>query len=275
MADIEKDIQLLNDTISGRTSGNEDNHIWPRTSEDVFKMLEIIDVKNKDVFTVLSSSDIPFSLIAKKVKSIRTFDINPLTYRYYYLRKWMLEYGILDGQELSFWDTRDIINAKREYIKKDEEESVRFWNLYLKRMKKGDFFWLYDTRLFKYVSERFKCPYDDDIESLLEYLKQVELEFENIDISGDNLDKNKKCDIVYLSNIMDLHTDKSVKKIRDNLYDILRDNGQVLCTNIVNHPHFDLFRDQRRVFEEKFEYDEVYVEIIGQEKCPYYRYIKK
>lgn len=156
MADINKDIEILNATLKGDGPYNLWRHIYPRTTENVLRVLDVVEVKEKDVFAVLSSSDILFSLIDKKAKRIDTFDINPLTYRYYYLRKWMLEYGILDGKNISYEEIHDIINANRSYTCLDEEESVRLWNIYVDGLEKW-FFNLYNAVLFEYVPERLAC----------------------------------------------------------------------------------------------------------------------
>lgn len=274
MADINKDIELLKTILTGSGEYNQWNYIYPRTTENVLRVLDTVDVKDMDVYAVLSSSDIPFSLIDKRVKKVDTFDINLLTLRYYYLRKWMLENGILDGKELSYDDIHDIINAKREYINEDEEQSVCFWNQYIDKLEKK--FYLYNAILFACVGKRIPRSYDNNLEYLVEYLKNVPLVFENIDIGNPSIElKKRKYDLVYLSNIMDLNDDRQVQVIRDKLDSILKPGGQVICTNLVNHPYFDFFNSQKKIFAEKFVYDELFRERIGSADDTYYRYIKK
>ncbi|MDE5631007.1 MAG: hypothetical protein K2I70_05345, partial [Bacilli bacterium] len=253
----------------------EFNHIYPRTTENIAGILEMVDVEDMDVYAVLSSSDIPFSLIDKRVKSIETFDINPLTLRYYYLRKWMLENGILDGKDISYGDIRDIINSSRRYINKDEESSVKFWNVYIDGLNKT-FFNLYNAMLFAYVGDRISCCYDDDFSYLLEYLNKISLVFGEIDLASASEEyPSKKYDLVYLSNIMDLKDRLSVQKLCKRVDAMLNSGGQVICTNLVNHPYFDFFKEQKGIFEKKFVYDELFRERIGSTYNVYYRYIKK
>lgn len=275
MADINKDIELLKAVIEGTGPYNKWGHIYPRTTENVLRILEVVEVKDRDVSAVLSSSDILFSLIDKKAKKVDTFDINPLTLRYYYLRKWMLESGVLDGKDLSYEDVHNIINADRSYIDLDEEESVRFWNIYVDNLDKC-FFNLYNARLFNFVQERQTCSYDDGIEGLVEYLKNVPLVFENIDLGDPNVaTKSGEYDLVYASNIMDLNDHLRVQTMRDRFYSMLKSDGEVICTNLVNHPYFHFFEEQKRIFEEKFQYDELFRERVGNLDNVYYRYIKK
>ncbi len=271
MTEINRDIEILMNIMDYGTT----YHIYPRATENILKILELVDVKNMDVYTVLSSSDIIFSLIDKMAKSIDTFDINPLTLRYYYLRKWMLEDEIIDGENVSFSDIYDIINRNRKYINEDEEQSVRLWNTYIKRIKE-DFFSLYNATLFEYVSDRIPCCYDANLKYLLQYLNSISLVFDEVDIgNSDEISNMKKYDLVYLSNIMDLNAGFKVKNIRNRIYEMLNQGGQAICTNLVNHPYFNFFNEQKQIFEEKFEYGELFRERVGSKDNIYYRYIKK
>ncbi len=275
MADISKDIEILNATLKGDGPYNLWRHIYPRTTENVLRVLDVVDVKGKDAFAVLSSSDILFSLIDKKAKRIDTFDINPLTLRYYYLRKWMLECGVLDGKDLSYEEVHNIINASRKYVSVDEEESVRLWNEYVDGLEKW-FFNLYNAALFDYVPERFACSYDEHIDNLVDYLCRVPLSFQQVDIgTNDGTIRQDEYDLVYASNIMDLNDHIRVQTMRDRFYSMLRSDGEVICTNLVNHPYFHFFEEQKRIFEERFIYDELFRERIGHQDNVYYRYIKK
>ncbi len=273
MADINNDLILLDQTMEGEGTNNRWNHIFPRTTENVKRVLEQVNLEGKEVWTVLSSSDIYFSLLTQKTKRIKTFDINPLTYRYYYLRKWMLEYGVIDGRDCEYDEICKIINAKREYICEDEEESVRLWNKYLSRLNK-DLFNLYNARLFEYVTSRKDCPYDEKVNLLAEYLKKVPLEFELLDIGEPGVGVDDSYDVVYLSNVMDLDL-CDPKIVRDNLYRILKDEGYAICTNLLTHPYFDFYKTQRRVFDEKFICEEMFTETVNYDTTRYYRYIKR
>ena len=111
----------------------------------------------------------------------------------------------------------------------------------------------------------------------MDKLNSNKLDFEVIDISSDSYNNSKKYDIVYLSNILDLKTANNVKNVMNNMNKLLKDNGIVVCTNIVNHPYFDLFSEQIKIFSECFEYEILDVELRGIAKAPvkYYKYTKK
>ena len=72
---------------------------------------------------------------------------------------------------------------------------------------------------------------------------------------------------------MDLNDKYRVGMIAQTLESLLNTGGQVICTNLVKHPYFDFFREQREVFKGKFEYDELFREKVGSEDNVYYRYI--
>lgn len=98
-----------------------------------------------------------------------------------------------------------------------------------------------------------------------------------IDISSDTYDNSKKYDIVYLSNILDLKNANKVKNVMSNVNKLLKDNGIVVCTNMLNHPYTDLFSKQVEIFSECFEYEKLSTELRGITKVPvkYYKYTKK
>lgn len=56
MADINRDIDILLSTLEGTGPYNQWKHIYPRTTENVLRVLDIVDVKDMDVYAVLSSS---------------------------------------------------------------------------------------------------------------------------------------------------------------------------------------------------------------------------
>lgn len=118
--------------------------------------------------------------------------------------------------------------------------------------------------------------FDTNIGELVEYLKKVPLVFESIDVGDINVEtKREEYDLVYASNIMDLNDHIRVQTMRDRFYNMLKDDGEVICTNLVNHPYFKFFEEQKKIFEEKFIYDELFRERIGSQDNVYYRYIKK
>lgn len=282
MANINDDILKLPKIINGTLDGNY-NNIYSRNTEDLNRIVSHVDFRNKEIYSVLSSSDILFYSYLNGAKRVDTFDINPLTYRYYYLRKWLLESGFLDAEDLSIKEIASIIKNHRNSNDINERESVSLWQYYLALRRKNKW---YDERIFRFYADtlfahsydKFEFPYSEaDIKKLLDKLNSNKLDFEVIDISSDSYNNSKKYDIVYLSNILDLRTTNNVKNVMNNMNKLLKDNGIVLCTNMVNHSYMDLFSEQIKIFSECFEYEKLDIELRGIAKAPikYYKYTKK
>lgn len=282
MTNINDDILKLPKIINGTLDGNW-NQIYSRNTEDLNRIVSHVDFRNKEVYSVLSSSDILFYLYLNGAKRVDTFDIDPLTYRYYYLRKWLLESGFLDAEDLGIKEIDSIIKSHRNANDIHERESVLLWQYYLDLKRKNKWyneslFNFYDDALFEHCDVEFEFFYDDaDIKRLLDKLNSHKLDFEVIDIASNSYNPKKKYDIVYLSNILDLRTINDVKNVMNNVNKLLKDNGIVICTNMLNHPYMDLFGDQIKIFSECFEYEKLDIEFRGIAKAPikYYKYTKK
>ena len=282
MANINDDILKLPKIMNGTIDGNW-NSIYSRNTEDLNRIVSHVDFKNKEIYSVLSSSDILFYLYLNGAKRVDTFDINSLTYRYYYLKKWLLESGFLDAEDLGIKEIDSIIKSHKNANDINERESVLLWQYYLDLRQKDKWyderiFGFYADALFEHSHEEFEFPYGEaDIKKLLDKLNSNKLDFEVINISSDSYNNSKKYDIVYLSNILDLRTTNNVKNIMNNVNKLLKDNGIVVCTNMMNHPCIDLFSEQIKIFSECFEYEKLDIELRGIAKAPikYYKYIKK
>ena len=72
MNTVQKDLNYI---FSDKKKGDF-AYLYSRTNEDLKRLFEIIDVRNKNVLSVLSSSDYLFSALYKGAGNIETFDIN-------------------------------------------------------------------------------------------------------------------------------------------------------------------------------------------------------
>ena len=66
--------------------------IYFHSNERSKEIFSEINVKNKDVLTVLGSGDQAFYLYDNGAKSVDMFDKNKLAIYYYYLRTWVIVY---------------------------------------------------------------------------------------------------------------------------------------------------------------------------------------
>ena len=264
MNTVQKDLNYI---FSDKKKGDF-AYLYSRTNEDLKRLFEIIDVRNKNVLSVLSSSDYLFSALYKEAGNIETFDINRITYRYYFLRKWLIQNGYLDAGKVCTQDIFKIISS----IKTDnqcEKDSVLFWKYFfnLSRCKK-DHLYYYDN-LFIDVAAK-KMIYEDNLGDVSSILDGYNLQFKHMNVCN-GFNSDKKYDVIFLSNIMDYNRNSKsrIGDIRDNLDDLLTDDGII----VMAHFNFFLgFNIEKDVFNETFDYIPL---DITDSSITYYVYKKK
>ena len=244
--------------------------LYSRTNEDLELLFNNVDVMNKRVFSVLSSSDYLFSAIDAGASVVDTFDINPLTYRYYHLRKWLLQLGYIDAEHLS---VRDVLEKLDEVLSIDFTESERvsflFWKYYLSK-NADDRKLLYSDSLFLDISDS-KVRYADNLKNIATRLSLMDVGFKTEDIcmrtSGT---KDERYDTVFLSNILDHNRigTSRLKIAQSNVSRMLSSGGRVVLSHFNFFPEIDT---ERRIFSKDFFYDE-----LGyRDNVLYYQYVKK
>lgn len=243
--------------------------IYSRTNEDLLPLFSQINVDGKDVYTVLSSSDYLFSAIDGGAKKVDAFDINPLTYRYYHLRKWLLQYGLIDADGLSIDSLLRIVNRHLPPISTDEKESAIFWKNYLDGVDTCHF---YSDALFSYTN-RPEVTYADNIIELVKKLNSREIVFDTIDMCQ-SIDINRKYDTVFMSNILDYNRigTTTINIAMSNLYSILNNRGRVVLSHFQHFPKFDV---EKSIFSSCFDYDEIFSSCDTGQDITYYQYTKK
>lgn len=202
--------------------------IYYSSNEELGTLFSTVEMKDKSVLTVQASSDQLFHILEKNPSSIETFDINQLTKYYYYLRRWSILYD--DSFYFNIFDPENTYRLlKKVNIDNDEEFDVySYWREFLRCIPipfYKDFFM---------VAYR---PYKNEIKDLRrlrEFLVDYKLNFNCIDISKETL--RKKYDTIVISNILEYYdADKGrIDDIRDNLYGLLNDGGEVISSNIMD-----------------------------------------
>lgn len=271
MANLNDDIKYADDVLNGK---NEDlfSFIYSRTNENLIELFNRIHFTNKDIYTVLSSSDFLFETIWNGANKVDCFDINPITYRYFYLRKWLLEYGLMDADGESLETLKWIAKKHMTSLDIDEQESSKFWFNYLSKIDNIHF---YSNVLFEYI-ESPEVPHKtkEERKLLSEKLKRLKLEFSKIDICKETIvPPTRKYDGVYLSNILDYNRDMlRLQTTCKNMLNILKANGFVACSHMSQYPLMEMEKD---VFLEYFNYDELFVDKVDSQEILYYRYTRK
>lgn len=217
----------------GKTIGqNYDKYflIYKGANENIKDILNNYDLKDKEVFTVLASSDQAISFFYNGSKTIDTFDRNYLTLYYYYLRKWLIlyknelypSYKFLDNAGNGDKELYDLIcDIKPSSI--NEKEAKSFWKTFME----------YNHNKANHLMENRYLNEDkpfNNVDSIVKSFYDKEINFKNLDITK-QIKENKKYDVVYLSNMLEYESiEENRNTIRINLEHLLKDNGIVICT---------------------------------------------
>lgn len=271
MDNVKRDIINTKSLLNNKYSSIYDK-IYFRTNEDLEALLDVFNIEGKEVLSVIGSGDQAFHFFSRGAKSIDLFDINKLTIHYYYLRVWLIKY-MNKYYPTGFVSTyiEDLLKKVKPRTK-EEQESYLYWNMFIKEISKEKIIDLFCRSTLNNTKK-----YPGDIKELQYILEKKDCNFYNIDISEQITTIPKKYDVVYTSNIRDWikMRNRSFKKYNENLYNLLKDDGVVLCSNVTTEGPS---ATERLIFDSNFKYEELpEKETISlyKFKTPGYIYIKK
>jgi hypothetical protein len=278
MANLQEDLRTL-DLIFKDEYETEFNKIFPRSNECLMELFNRVDVKDNNVYSVLSASDYLFSLYNNGASNVDTFDIQPLTLRYYYLRKWILATGFLDADDLDLYAIKGLVinmYEKRQFLSKDEEESIIFWLSYLDRISS---YRIYKSELFYDMCGKYdKVPYKNNYKCLANSLNSKLLKFDNIDICESNtidLYKFHCYDKIFLSNIIDYNGSREkLTNLLTNVRSLLKENGEIICSCLFRTERGES-KLQEEIFSQYYDYEELYINRNNRDGEIYYKYVRK
>lgn len=94
MESVNYDLSQVRSIIGGFHSKKDRYHdlVFYNSNENLRKLFSGIDLKDKEILSVLASSDQLFYFYDNGTKLVDTFDKNKLTFYYFYLRKWFIQY---------------------------------------------------------------------------------------------------------------------------------------------------------------------------------------
>lgn len=270
---LQSDLALANTVLAGK-SDNKFNRIYTNTNERLDYLFDNIDVSNKNVLTVLSSSDYLFMLKKFGANKVDCFDINPLTHRYFYLRKWLLENEIIDITRCSYVILCAILDRVSRPHTEYERESLFFWKEVFAKLK--DCYNYANNKILNSTYSPLNYHYYD-INELIRIVRTTIPEFYNINIAEEfNLGKDKKYDCIFLSNILDYNRyPDRLEIVIKNLLPLLNSDGKVICTHIPKlFEELDMGRLklERQCFERNFDYN--YIGDVGGNHA-FYQYTLK
>ena len=248
MNELEKDIYYTQHLNEGSPyySG-----VYFSTNEHLDKILINFDIKDKKVLTCVGSGDQAFHFINYGAKSVDLFDINKLTFYYYYLRVWTIRY--LNKSYPSYYLDNHFIKELLSLVDvktSDELLAYNYWKLFVDiiNQKCSDFLFLPS---FLDVDRKI---YDNT--SLAKRLECLNTHFYNFDISK-KVNINEKYDIIYTSNISEYFDNdiKLYKTYRNNLNVLLNKNGIVVCSNVVSDDKNKLCEDVMKRYFKRYDLD--------------------
>lgn len=280
MSNVDFDIEMTGKLMNGISHPNY-NKIYFSSNEDLKTIFSNFDFNNKNVLTVLGSGDQAFHFYNKGANQVDLFDINKLTIYYYYLRKWVINYygtyypNVLVNNNYFI----ELFSSVKPCCDL-ESDALIYWKKYFIEYDYG-----YCLEMFSFsnslVEENNKI---EDLSVVKEKLNNSLSNIYNTDISKENIIK-KHYDVIYTSNISEWlysnegifvpYNESSFVTYRDNLYDLLNNNGIVIMSN---YGKYGATYPELRIFKEKFEYMELPVtKIVPRyyEESPGYVYTKK
>ena len=220
--------------------------IYFHSNEYLGEIFDEVNVKAKDVLTVLGSGDHALHMYDRGAKNIDLFDKNNLTLYYYYLRKWVIEY------KNNFYPKRKIdssyigsviscVSARTD----EEKDALVFWDKLLNSCCDVSNLFIFDRNLKKNKINSLKL--------LRKILSEKNFVFHNIDLS-DYINLDKKYDVIYKSNISDYvsSSDKVLYVYRDNLYSLLNDDEIIISSNLC-HDYY--YSNEFDIFDSLFRYE--------------------
>lgn len=176
---------------------NSFQKIYPFTTENIAGYIENMDVKDKSVLTVGSSSDQVFNSLLLGAKDVTLFDINEMAPLFYQFKKdLILKYDreelyskVLSNNKFSYFEdnfTKKQLESMNLYLKNDENYyklremlkksnvTFKFGNIYdvSKTLKNEKFDRVILSNVLQYlISENIEDSVSDVYSNLLPYLK--------------------------------------------------------------------------------------------------------
>ncbi len=111
--------------------------VYHSSNESLDDLFSCFSLKNKDVLTVLLSSDQLFYALSGGARSVETFDTNHLTKYYYYLRRWTILYQNHFYPSLRMFRNHRVLYSlldKVDCMSDEEKKAFLFWKSYLEKV---------------------------------------------------------------------------------------------------------------------------------------------
>lgn len=208
------------------------NKLYSVTNENIKSCFNNFNFKHKNCLTVLGSSDQTLDMILSVPNKIDTFDLNPLTYEYFKLKKSALLSDISLDEYIYFFLCYEsgIYDCRKKLFdeklsKNLDYDSYKFWNYLFNKYSILEI----KNKLFYYQQQdidnlKYNINYlnQNNFIKLKKNINKVDVTFVNKDIKELTTILNSKYDFVYLSNIIQhvdsLYADKFNVSLKNQLY---------------------------------------------------------
>lgn len=243
----------LNDAINMAKSQIQNGYnqelfdsIYPFCNENIKELFSYFSLKDKDCLSVQASSDQIFDMHLKGAKTITTFDINPLTLHYFYLKRAGIKAGLTfeDFKEYLCFEEyenhrvnknafdQSVFNIIKKYLDKD---AYTFWaRLYncfsAKEIREPLGLFTYDEPSHIILEKTVSYFNEDSYRELQANIDKLQIKFINANLKSLPAYLDNRYDFMYFSNIIQ-YADLMFKNY-DNLN--LEDNQKTKLMKLKN-----------------------------------------
>ena len=212
------------------------NRVYASSNEDLKSLFSSFDIKGKNVLSVLASGDQVFHPCSRGAMMVDYFDINKLSYYYFYLRLWNIRYN----KKYYIPDRLNLENVRKLLEKVipsniNEENALKYFKKLLTRTNETEFRRIFVSGSYYYINE-------NKLHWMMRLYKKLEKslgDFYHMNLM-DKITIDGGYDIIYTSNIHDYVYDSKflstgdITIYRDNLYNLLNDNGIFIGSNVIS-----------------------------------------
>jgi len=246
------DVKKACDLVDEKAAGENHARIYFSSNESLKDLFQHFSVKDKEVLSVMASSDQYFYSYYNGAKNVDTFDINVLTKYYYYLRYWSILYNNQFYPDKTIFQSHQYIYDLLQKVKcesLEERHAYRFWSEFIRKA------FPFDCGNLYYYGVR-ENPIVD-LKTLKEQIRGKDISFTHLDLF-EEVPKKKKYDIIITSNILEYAGYDKLRliKARNNLKSMLNENGKVISSHYFHQRYDSFFAMEREIFHQTFDYVE-------------------
>lgn len=234
--------------------------LYLSSNEKFDQLFSMFDFKDKDIFSIIGSGDQSFYFYNQGARQVDLYDINIVSIYYYYLRLWCIKY-LGDLYPKISIDYVNKLLSKVKVNSSEEKNVYNFWKCFLNSIKYDYEF----NTLFFLGNHPMLEKYITDVSNLDKILSSKDLNYIVMDIAHP-VNVDKKYDVVYVSNISEyIKGGHSFYIYSDNLNRLLKDNGVVIGSNIMDYSPSDC---EKRILSQNFIFDDIKMN-NGKYNCGY------